>query len=51
MSAQQSLHTTSPGSFTSPPLTSPATEEKTLTSISQILAEAKPHKRRTQSAC
>ncbi|TVY81589.1 hypothetical protein LSUE1_G007487 [Lachnellula suecica] len=44
MSAQQSLQTTPPGSFTSPPPTPPATEEKTLTSIPQILAEIRRHK-------
>jgi hypothetical protein len=44
MSAQQSLQTTPPGSFTSPPPTPPATEEKTLTSIPQILAEVRRHK-------
>ena len=44
MSAQQSLQTTPPGSFTSPPPTPPATEEKILTSIPQILAEVRRHK-------
>jgi hypothetical protein len=43
MNAQQSLHTTPPESFTSPP-TPPATDEKTSTSISQILVAVRRHR-------
>ncbi|KAH8809120.1 hypothetical protein F5884DRAFT_883065 [Xylogone sp. PMI_703] len=43
MSAQQLLQTTPPESFTSPP-TPPATEERTSTSISQILAVIRRHR-------
>ncbi len=43
MSAQQSLQTTPPESFTSPP-TPPATEERTSTSVSQILAAVRRHR-------
>jgi hypothetical protein len=43
MNTQQSLHTTPPESFTSPP-TPPATEEKASTSISQILAAVRRHR-------
>jgi hypothetical protein len=39
MSAQQSLQTTPPESFTSLPPTPPATREKTATSASRIIAE------------
>ena len=39
MSAQQSLQTTPPESFASPPPTPPATGEKTATSTSRIIAE------------
>lgn len=44
MSVLQSLQTTPPESFTSQPPTPPATEEKTLTPISQILAEVRRHR-------
>jgi hypothetical protein len=44
MNAEQSLQITPPESFTSSPPTPPATEEKTLTSIPQILAEVRRHK-------
>jgi len=44
MSTQKSLQTTPPESFTISPPTPPATEEKTLTSISQILAEVRRHR-------
>ncbi|TGO84597.1 hypothetical protein BPOR_0487g00090 [Botrytis porri] len=44
MSTQQQLQATPPESFTSSPPTPPQTEEKTLTSILQILAEVRRHK-------
>jgi len=44
MNAEQSLQITPPESFTSSPPTPPATEEKTLTSIPQILAGVRRHK-------
>jgi hypothetical protein len=40
----QLLQITPPESFTSSPPTPPATEEKTVTSISRILAEVKQHR-------